>query len=283
MKMKEVCRLTGMTEKTVRYYVERELLQPQTTEMGDRTYTEFSSEDVQRLQRVAILRKAGFSIEAILTMLRTPDAVPAIVRTRQRQLREEQTHGKRLLETFDRLESEDCRSMDALADSLIRATRSMELPAPDAEPDFSRFEAMSQEEKERALQEFMARDDEQLKRGRTILLVFIALQSVSVLISLVFAVDFLSNFIAAAITFLLMVLLYKGYTAVRYFFVVCNVIAIIEECYLLTCIGWTSSSRGSVILFLVLTLLSILLQLATCILFLASKSVKKFMYSRRNG
>lgn len=283
MKIKEVCQQTGLTEKTVRYYVERELLHPQAMEKGDRIYTEFSSEDIRRLERVAALRKAGFSIEAILTMLRTPGSVPAIVQVRRRELAEEETNARQLLATFSRLHSEDCRSMDALADSLLRATRTLKLPAPDAEPDFSRFETISQEEKERALQEFLARDDDQQARGRTILRVFIAIQAIGLLISLVRSADFLSNLLSTGLSLLLLTLLYKGYTAVRYFYVGCNLIAIIEECYLLTCLDWAASPKGSLILFLSLTVFFILLQSATCVMLLFSKSVKKFLYSQRNG
>ena len=82
---------------------------------------------------------------------------------------------------------------------------------------------------------------------------------------------------------LLLTLLYKGYTAVRYFYVGCNLIAIIEECYLLTCLDWAASPKGSLILFLSLTVFFILLQSATCVMLLFSKSVKKFLYSQRNG
>ena len=295
MKIKEVCQQTGLTEKTVRYYVERELLHPQAMEKGDRIYTEFSSEDIRRLERVAALRKAGFSIEAILTMLRlalglgghinpteesSADPIEAGLR---RELAEEETNARQLLATFSRLHSEDCRSMDALADSLLRATRTLKLPAPDAEPDFSRFETISQEEKERALQEFLARDDDQQARGRTILRVFIAIQAIGLLISLVRSADFLSNLLSTGLSLLLLTLLYKGYTAVRYFYVGCNLIAIIEECYLLTCLDWAASPKGSLILFLSLTVFFILLQSATCVMLLFSKSVKKFLYSQRNG
>ena len=38
MKMKQVCQLTGLTERTIRFYVEKELCAPETRWMDQRKY-----------------------------------------------------------------------------------------------------------------------------------------------------------------------------------------------------------------------------------------------------
>ena len=86
MKMIDVCRQTELSERTVRYYVQRGLLHPISGEKGERTYMDFSSTDVRRLEQVAALRKAGFSIEEILNMIQSPDTIPAIVMDRRHEL-----------------------------------------------------------------------------------------------------------------------------------------------------------------------------------------------------
>ena len=68
MKMKQVCQLTGLTERTIRFYVEKELCAPETRWMDQRKYYDFSKENVEELRQAAELRKAYFSIQAIQTM-----------------------------------------------------------------------------------------------------------------------------------------------------------------------------------------------------------------------
>ena len=65
MKIKEVCRRTGLTEKSVRYYVEQGLCSPAQVEVRGRIYSEFGSENLRELTQVIRLRSAGLSIEQI--------------------------------------------------------------------------------------------------------------------------------------------------------------------------------------------------------------------------
>ena len=76
MKMKQVCQLTGLTERTIRFYVEKELCAPETRWMDQRKYYDFSKENVEELRQAAELRKAYFSIQAIQTMRSSPERIP---------------------------------------------------------------------------------------------------------------------------------------------------------------------------------------------------------------
>lgn len=62
MKMKQVCELTNLTERTIRYYIEKNLINPSASERNDRIYYDFNNEDIDSLSQIAILRKVGFSI-----------------------------------------------------------------------------------------------------------------------------------------------------------------------------------------------------------------------------
>ena len=57
MKIKQVCELTGLTDRAIRYYIEEGLVSPAYTEnyMGRRAY-DFTDEDVAALNHVATLR-----------------------------------------------------------------------------------------------------------------------------------------------------------------------------------------------------------------------------------
>ncbi len=60
MKMKEIYLATGLTDRTVRYYIEEGLVFPNYTEnyLGRNTF-DFSTEDTRDLQGISILRKFG--------------------------------------------------------------------------------------------------------------------------------------------------------------------------------------------------------------------------------
>ena len=66
MKIKEICRKTGLTDRTVRYYIEEQLIAPFYTEnyLGRKSF-DFSQEDLERLKNIATLRAFGFSVEEI--------------------------------------------------------------------------------------------------------------------------------------------------------------------------------------------------------------------------
>lgn len=83
MKMKEVTEQTGLTERTVRYYMEKGLIAPHGQWRNGREYTEFDETDIARLKAVATLRELGFSVEAIRSMQAEPGLIPQIVAERR--------------------------------------------------------------------------------------------------------------------------------------------------------------------------------------------------------
>ena len=69
MKMKEVLEQTDLTDRAVRLYMENGLVSPSCSEnYAGRKNIEFSEEDVDKLNNIATLRKAGFSISEIKLM-----------------------------------------------------------------------------------------------------------------------------------------------------------------------------------------------------------------------
>ena len=66
MKIKEICEKTGLTDRTVRYYIEEGLISPFYTEnyLGRKAF-DFSEQDLDKLKSIATLRSFGFSVEEI--------------------------------------------------------------------------------------------------------------------------------------------------------------------------------------------------------------------------
>lgn len=66
-KMKQVCEQTGLTEKAVRLYVQKGLVQPVVEEGLHKNSITFTEKDIEELKQIAILRDADFSLAEIVT------------------------------------------------------------------------------------------------------------------------------------------------------------------------------------------------------------------------
>lgn len=66
MLINEVCRQCSLTKKAVEYYIDQKLVQPEILENG---YRSFSISDVERLKKIAILRRLGLSVHSIKEVL----------------------------------------------------------------------------------------------------------------------------------------------------------------------------------------------------------------------
>ena len=60
LKIKEVCRKTGLTEKAIRYYVENGLIAPDEYYQRGRTYREYSDEDIEALKNISTQKKIDY-------------------------------------------------------------------------------------------------------------------------------------------------------------------------------------------------------------------------------
>lgn len=85
-KMKEVCQLTGLTEKTVRFYVDQKLVTPKTESGLHYKSYRFDDADIQRLKDISALRGAEFSVADIRRMLETPSAIPELLARKEESL-----------------------------------------------------------------------------------------------------------------------------------------------------------------------------------------------------
>lgn len=108
MKMKEVCTATGLTERAVRFYVQEQLVTPQSQQRGGRTWLDFSEANVERLRAIGTLRKAGFTIDEIRSMGRDfPNNAPNAAFQLRRWLQE-------AIDAYERLRHIDVAQADDL-------------------------------------------------------------------------------------------------------------------------------------------------------------------------
>lgn len=128
-KMKDVCQMTGLTDRAIRLYVEHGLVEPEIEEgIHNKAYF-FKSEDVERLKDIATLRNAGFSIADIKTMIENPANISALIEEKEALLSVEINRMKSIQETLNHLTIQEHNNVTKLADAIEpRSTYAKETP-----------------------------------------------------------------------------------------------------------------------------------------------------------
>lgn len=115
MKINEVCKRTGLSERAIRFYVEKGLLTPKSQIINGRTTTEYSEADIELLRDIAALRNAEFSIADILAMQSSDEAVCRIIQKHCAELEQEQMLRDELLKELKEISKRDAISWRKLS------------------------------------------------------------------------------------------------------------------------------------------------------------------------
>ena len=152
MKIREVCRRTGLTERTVRYWASEGLIAPATYELNERSYFDFSEADIRLLETISILRRVGFSVAEVGEMQKTPDSIP----TRASALRDAlQTQAEEQQRSAEALAAaEGCTDLYTLAQRLSESAACR--PLPELNPHFGRFDMETAEERKERYRAFLS-------------------------------------------------------------------------------------------------------------------------------
>lgn len=119
MKIGAVSQATGLTDRTIRYYIEEGLLQPEFTKnyTGRKSF-DFTQEHVTLLHQISVLRKYGFSITDIKTILEDPsqssEITQELIEKKKQTIQTEQM----LLDTLLQLDKQKDYTLPELADAL---------------------------------------------------------------------------------------------------------------------------------------------------------------------
>jgi len=117
-KMKDVCQMTGLTEKAIRLYMEQKLVEPRMEEGVHRKAYYFSDKDIERLKDIAALRSAGFALADIKMMLDDPANISRLVEEKEALLAMEIEQKKSVQEVLKHLTIEEHSNVTKLADAI---------------------------------------------------------------------------------------------------------------------------------------------------------------------
>lgn len=137
MKIKAIGEATGLTDRTIRYYIEEGLISPAYTEnyLGRKTF-DFSESDIGQLNDIAVLRKFGFSIAEIKEMILHPECIIQISKELQTRKQASVNEEQSLLAALSRLDASYKYTVSELAAFLSKPVCETPLPAEDSNLNF---------------------------------------------------------------------------------------------------------------------------------------------------
>lgn len=121
MKIKTVCEKTGLTDRTIRYYIEEGLITPSFTEnyLGRKSF-DFSDDDISKLCDIATLRNFDFSISEINKLLSAPKSSLEIIKTVKDRISKELANNEKKLTALSSLNENTIYTLSELARELSK-------------------------------------------------------------------------------------------------------------------------------------------------------------------
>lgn len=132
MKIKEVIEKTGLTDRAIRLYIDEGLALPSIAESySGRKRVEFSDGDVERLKNVALLRKAGFSITEIKSMVDDSSTAENIVKNFIEQTENNIAHETEIVEKLKGISFDEDVTIETICNSLSETVEEKQVPKED--------------------------------------------------------------------------------------------------------------------------------------------------------
>lgn len=132
MKIKEVIAATGLTDRAIRLYIEHGLVTPenQKTYTGRNNY-DFTQTDIDRLEQIALLRKAEFSLEQIKSLMLGGDPARTVLREYLTVKQESVSIGHKIVEALKDFSEQEPVTAEIVCRKIKESIENAPLPASD--------------------------------------------------------------------------------------------------------------------------------------------------------
>ena len=143
MRMKDVLARTGLSDRAVRLYIENGLLSPrQESNYAGRKSITFSEEDVEALEVIATLRRAGFSLSDIRRMQEDPSCAREVLDGHRCALTEEIEQKQEILQKLSAIPADTPLSCRTIADGIRASASSQTIPKEDSNMSFRELKTL---------------------------------------------------------------------------------------------------------------------------------------------
>ena len=134
MKIKEVIAKTGLTDRAIRLYIEKDLVKPEYDEnYNGRKSIDFSEKDVEQLKNIALLRKADFSITEIKALQEGGKTAQKTVKEYINRTNEKIQFNNEIIERISTLVNEEDITIEIICEKLSCNLANEKVPAEDME------------------------------------------------------------------------------------------------------------------------------------------------------
>ncbi len=134
MKIKEVIKETGLTDRAIRLYVDNDLIKPKYDEnYSGRKSIDFSENDVEQLKNIATLRKADFSIQEIRILQTGGETAQHVVKDYIKRINERIQFNTEIIEKIGTLADEENITIETICQKLSTDLKEKNVPIEDME------------------------------------------------------------------------------------------------------------------------------------------------------
>ena len=134
MKIKQVIKETGLTDRAIRLYIENDLVKPECDEnYNGRKSIDFSERDVDQLKNIALLRKADFSIQEIKALQMGGETAQQTVKDYIKRTNEKIQFNTEIIDKIGTLADEENITVEIICERLSSNLENENVPAEDME------------------------------------------------------------------------------------------------------------------------------------------------------
>ena len=135
MKIKQVIKETGLTDRAIRLYIENDLVKPECDEnYNGRKSIDFSENDVEQLKNIALLRKADFSIQEIKSLQIGGETAQQTVKEYINRTNEKIQFNTEIIEKIGALADEENITVEIICEKLSSNLADEKVPVEDMKP-----------------------------------------------------------------------------------------------------------------------------------------------------
>lgn len=137
MKIKAVCAATGLSDRTVRYYIEEGLIAPKYTEnyLGRKTF-DFTQQDIKELKKISVLRSYDFSVEEIRNIIQDSTKSQSIINAVRQRIQKSVSDGESKLAILMELDKQKQYTFSDLAEVLTNISYNAALKTESVQVSF---------------------------------------------------------------------------------------------------------------------------------------------------
>ena len=141
MKIKQVIKETGLTDRAIRLYIENDLVKPECDEnYNGRKSIDFSENDVENLKNIALLRKADFSIQEIKYLQMGGETAQNTIKEYINRTNEKIQFSSEIIEKIGTLADEENITIEIICERLSSNLANEKVPAEDMELSWEEVE-----------------------------------------------------------------------------------------------------------------------------------------------